>query len=448
VSAPRPSVRSAASLDRRRFLAASAAAGIGFPLWLRSARADSPNDRLRLASIGVGGMGAADLGSLASHAKVEVVALCDIDSNRLAEAKANHPGAETFADYREMFAKMADRIDAVNVATPDHTHAPAAMTALNAGKHVYCQKPLTHDVYESRQLRLIAEKTGLVTQMGTQIHSASEYRTAVQWVKGGLIGKVREVHSWSSKTWGYDGPDPVAAPVPDHVAWDLWLGTAPERPYAQGHYHPADWRRWVDFGCGTMGDMGIHILDPVFSALDLGAPKSIVSSSPAPPARSHGLRNQVAYRYDATEYTTDDFRLTWSDGGLMPESADWGLPEGMGLPDQGSVFVGTEATMLLPHIAMPQLFPQEKFANVRLGRVPGGDHYHLWVDACLGGEPTTAHFGYAGPLTESLLLGVIANRFPTQELVWDSETMTIENFSDAQALIRRTYRSGYEVENL
>lgn len=393
-------------------------------------------------------MGAADLDSLASHPKLEVVALCDVDSERLAAAAAKFPNAKTFADYREMISSMADGIDAVNVATPDHTHAPAAMTAMNAGKHVYCQKPLTHDVYEARQLRLKAEATGLVTQMGTQIHSNTEYRTAVQWIKGGLIGKVKEVHSWSDKTWGYDGPAPVAAPVPQNLDWNLWLGTAPNRPYAQGHYHPADWRRWLDFGCGTMGDMGIHILDPVFSALDLKTPTSVVSSSSPPPARSHGMQNQVTYRFPATEYTTDDFVLTWSDGGLFPDSMSWNLPEGMGLPGQGSIFIGTEASMMLPHVAMPQLFPGEKFANVRLGRAEGGNHYHLWVDAILGGAPTTADFTYAGPLTEALLLGVIANRFPTQELKWDTEAMQITNFSDAQRLIRRNYRDDFKTPGL
>lgn len=439
---PQPS-----AFSRRRFLA-GAAAGLSAPLFLRAARGAAANDKLRLASIGVGGMGAADLGSLSSHPKVEVVGLCDVDSNRLAEMGNRFPNAKRYADFREMIAELGDSIDAVNVSTPDHTHAAAAMTALNAGKHVYCQKPLTHDVYESRRLSEVAKSTGLVTQMGTQIHSASEYRTAVSWIQGGLIGKVREVHSWSNKTWGYDGPAPQAAAVPDFLSWDLWLGTAPFREYAQGHYHPADWRRWVDFGCGTMGDMGIHILDPVFTALQMKDPTSIVSTSPVPPEHSHGMQNRVTYKFPATEYTTDDFELTWYDGGLFPDASEWGMGEGVGLPGQGSMFIGTEANLLLPHIAMPQLFPQEKFANVRLGRVEGGDHYHLWVDACLGGAPTTAHFGYAGPLTESLLLGVIANRFPTQELMWDAEQMEITNFSDAQAMIRRTYRDGFEVENL
>ncbi|MFM7973644.1 MAG: Gfo/Idh/MocA family protein, partial [Pirellula sp.] len=229
-------------------------------------------DRLRLASIGVGGMGSADLGSLSSHSKVDVVALCDVDSNNLAAAIKRHPNAKGFSDFRKMFAEMAGQIDAVSVSTPDHTHAPAAMTAMNYGKHVYCQKPLTHDVHESRQLKLISEKNKLVTQMGTQIHSASAYRTAVKLIQSGAIGKVKETHSWSNKTWGYEGPDPDPTPVPDSLKWDLWLGTAPERAYSQGHFHPGNWRRWYDYGCGTMGDMAIHILDPVFSALKLGTP--------------------------------------------------------------------------------------------------------------------------------------------------------------------------------
>ena len=413
----------------------------------------SPSDTLRLAGIGVGGMGGADLGSLSSHAKVDVVALCDVDANNLAAAGEKHPKAKRFSDFRKMFDEMANQIDAVHVSTPDHTHAAAAMTAMNQGKHVYCQKPLTHDVYESRQLRLVAEKTKLVTQMGTQIHSASPYRTAVKLVQSGIIGKIRETHSWSNKTWGYEGPNPEPTPIPESLNWDLWLGTAAERPFSQGHFHPGTWRRWYDYGCGTMGDMAIHILDPVFSALKLGAPTKIISSSSAAPKYSFGMQNHTRYTFPASEFTTPDFLLTWSDGGKMPDTSSWPLeggPEGkpLGLPDQGSMFLGEKGAILLPHVAMPLLLPLKQFAETKIEAAPDGNHYHLFVDACLGGAPTTAHFGYAGPLTEAVLLGTLANRFPGEELAWNPTTLSIPNHQQANSLLRRNYRKGFEVSNL
>ena len=441
--------------NRRDFLRQSLVTGCVIPFvapaYSVQARSFRANDKLRLASIGVGGMGASDLASLSSHAKVEIVALCDVDSNNLAAAGEKHPNAKRFIDFRKMLDAMSNEIDAVNVATPDHTHASAAMTAMNLNKHVYCQKPLTHDVFESRMLRLKAEKTKLVTQMGTQIHSASPYRTAVKLIQSGAIGKIKEVHSWSNKTWGYEGPDPIETPVPSHLDWDLWLGSAKFRPFAEGQYHPGNWRRWYDFGCGTMGDMAIHILDPVFSALQLGNPRRVVSSSDTPPANAYGLKNQTKFTFEkSSPWTTSNFVLTWNDGGSLPDSSAWPVrirdekPEP--LPDQGSMFVGDKGYVLLPHIAMPILLPEGNFSETKIEEAPDGNHYHLWVDACLGGAPTTAHFGYAGPLTEAVLLGVLANRFPKQELIWNATGMKIENHPVAQELLRRKYRAGFEVD--
>ncbi len=439
-------------LTRRQYLAHSTIAVALASTYQLPKALGAPKERLRLAGIGVGGMGASDLGSLSSHPKVDVVALCDIDANNLVAAGDRHPSAVRFTDFRVMFETMADGIDAVHVSTPDHTHAAASMTAMLHGKHVYCQKPLTHDVFESRQLRLMAEERNLVTQMGTQIHSASPYRTAVKLVQSGAIGKIRQTHSWSNKPWGYEGPMPEPTPVPAGVDWNLWLGTAPERPFSEGQYHPFNWRKWCDFGCGTMGDMAIHILDPVFSALQLGAPKSILSSTPNVPKHAFGLKNQTRYEFPGSQFTTDDFVLTWSDGGMMPETGDWPLAgqdgKAISLPDQGSMFLGEKGAILLPHVAMPRLLPAADFENFKIEVAPDGNHYHLFVEACLGGAPTTAHFGYAGPLTEAVLLGTIANRFPKQELLWEPASMTIPNHAGAQALLKRTYRKGFEVEKL
>ena len=441
-------------LSRRSLLRHATITGMAFPLAsvARLGRA-AANDKLRLAGIGVGGMGGADLAALSSHPKVEVVALCDVDAGKLAAAAEKHASAQQFADFRRMFDECAGLIDAVHVSTPDHTHAPAAMTALNYGKHVYCQKPLTHDVHESRQLRAAAAaNASLVTQMGTQIHSNTQYRTAVKLVQSGIIGKVREVCSWSGKTWGYDGPKPEPGAVPASLDWNLWLGTAADRPFCPGHYHPGNWRRWYDFGGGTMGDMAIHILDPVFSALQLGPPRSLLSNSSRPPADSFGMQNETRFTFPAGKYTTDGFVLTWYDGGKMPDTSAWPL-EGadgtrMALPGQGSIFLGEKGAILLPHVAMPTLLPVKDFAGATIEAAPNGNHYHLFVDACLGGAPTTCGFDYAGPLTETVLLGTLANRFPGDELRWQPAAMTIPNHDQADALLRRKYRQGFEVDNL
>jgi hypothetical protein len=202
-----------------------------------------------------------------------------------------------------------------------------------------------------------------------------------------------------------------------------------------------------------MGDMAIHILDPVFSALKLGAPTKIISSSSAAPKYSFGMQNHTRYTFPASEFTTPDFLLTWSDGGKMPDTSSWPLeggPEGkpLGLPDQGSMFLGEKGAILLPHVAMPLLLPLKQFAETKIEAAPDGNHYHLFVDACLGGAPTTAHFGYAGPLTEAVLLGTLANRFPGEELAWNPTTLSIPNHQQANSLLRRNYRKGFEVSNL
>jgi len=441
-------------VSRRSLLKQATLTGLALPLasFGRIGRA-AANDKLRLAGIGVGGMGGADLASLSSHPHVEVVALCDVDAGNLAAAAAVHTGARRFTDFRKMFDEFSGSIDAVHVSTPDHTHAPAAMTALNHGKHVYCQKPLTHDVHEARQLRAVAAANpALVTQMGTQIHSNTQYRTAVKLVHSGIIGKVREAHSWSGKTWGYDGPKPESGPLPESLDWNLWLGTAENRPYCPNQYHPGNWRRWYDFGGGTMGDMAIHILDPVFSALALGPARTLLSKSSAAPAASFGMQNETRFTFPAGRYTTDGFVLTWYDGGKMPDTSAWPLDTGagnrLGLPDQGSIFLGEEGAILLPHVAMPQLLPVAKFGETKIDAAPDGNHYHLFVDACLGGAPTTCGFDYAGPLTETVLLGTLANRFPGDELRWQPAAMTIPNHDRANALLRRRYRRGFEVDNL
>ncbi len=438
-------------LHRRDLLKAGAAAA-ALQILPSGARANSANGKLRTAHIGVSGMGGADLNSVSSHAKVEVAALCDVDLARLKGAADRHPNAKTFRDYREMLEAMGDTIDAVVVSTPDHTHAPAAMSALNRGKPVYCQKPLTHEVHEARQLRLVAEKKGLVTQMGIQVHSSSPYRRAVAMIQSGVIGKVSQVHAWSNKNWGYDGGAfTTTHDVPDTLDWNLWLGTAAERPFVSNIYHPGNWRKLIDFGTGTLGDMGVHIFDTPYAALELTFPKWARTSCRAPTGVGHPEKNVVVYEFPGTRHTTDSLIWKWYDGAFAPPKGDdenLKLPEGLMLPGQGSLFVGEEGLMLLPHVGEAQLFPEEKFRDYKRPEIEDANHYHQWVDACLGTGKTSASFSYAGPLTEALLLGVVANRYPDQTLMWDAAQLKVTNLAEANELIRREYRAGFQVPNL
>jgi len=445
------------NLHRRSFLkVGSAALASGLSIGTAAAVSNRVRknglvlEKLRTAHIGVGGMGASDLGSIASHDSVQVAALCDVDSSRLAEAAAKHVSARCFADFRELFSEMGDSIDAVVVSTPDHTHAPAAMTAMLADKPIYCQKPLTHEIHESRQLRQVAKERELVTQMGVQIHSMAVYRRAVRMIQDGVIGKVSQVHAWSNKNWGYDGPSPTTiAEPPKELNWDLWLGSAPARGFTPRIYHPGNWRKFVDFGTGTLGDMGVHIFDTPFTALQLTAPTNVTTTCRAPNNVGHPEKNVVEYQFPGTEFTTDTMIWKWYDGANAPPNAmEVGLPEGTELPGQGSLFIGEQGQMLLPHIAEASLFPVARFKDYQAPQLEDQNHYHQWVDACMGSGQTSMGFELAGRLTEALLLGVVANRFPGQQLGWDATNLTVTNVQQANSLISREYRDGFQVDRL
>ena len=437
------------TIQRRQFVKASAALAASSIL-PSPLRAYEQNARLRTAHVGVGGMGGSDLKSVSSHAGVEVAALCDVDAKILDKAGAMFPNARTFRDYREMISEMGDTIDACVVSTPDHTHAPAAMTAMNHGKPVYCQKPLTHEVFEARQLRLVAEKKGLVTQMGIQASAGLPYRRATQMIQSGVIGKVSRVLAWSYKNWGYDGPAFTKFDdVPESLDWNLWLGTTAMRQYKKGVYHQGAWRKQIDFGTGTLGDMGVHIFDTPYRALALTYPTWAKTTCRLPTGVGHPEKNIVEYEFPGTKYTTDTMRWTWYDGADAPPSTGGlGVPDGLNLPGQGSLFVGEEGTMLLPHASEPQLFPEDKFKDAERPDLGPRNHYHQWVDACMGKGETSSPFAYAGRLTEALLLGVVANRFPGKRLMWDAENLSITNLKEANALLKRTPREGFQVAGL
>ena len=413
-------------------------------------------DTLRTAHIGVGNMGLEDLNAISSHDSVVVTALCDVDSDNLAAAKLLHPKAKTFSDYRKLFDEMRSQIDAVIVSTPDHTHAPASIMAMNMGKPVYCQKPLTHHVSEARRMAKLAKEKNLVTQMGIQVHSFYDYKLATILIQSGIIGKVNCVRAWSPKNWGYNGRPPKQTdPVPSTLNWNLWLGTAPKRPYADDYYHPGNWRKLLDYGCGTLGDMGVHIFDTPYNALALDVPRTIVTKCRKPNGFGFPEKNIVTYEFPGTDYTTDTLTWIWHDGPGAPQAhEDLKLPNNDKLPDQGAMFIGEKGRLLLPHfMQLPRHIIDGKYVDLDLSKInkdevgpPTSDynkesnkHYHQFVDACLGNAETTAPFSYAARLTETILLGVIAGRFPNKTLHWDNEKARFAE-EEANAFLDAPYR--------
>ncbi|MDH3795761.1 MAG: Gfo/Idh/MocA family oxidoreductase [Flavobacteriaceae bacterium] len=400
------------------------------------------SQNLRTAHIGVGGMGMEDLKAIASHNAVQVTALCDVDSRALKAASELFPNAKTYTDYRIMLRELDQSIDAVVVSTPDHTHAPASMLAMEKEKAVYCQKPLTHHVTEARAMNKKAKEKNLVTQMGIQVHSFYDYKLATQLIQAGVIGKVSKVIAWSQSMWGYDGPVPEGKdPVPEYLDWNLWLGTAKDRDYKEGYYHPANWRKLVDYGCGTLGDMGVHIFDTPYNALSLDIPYTIKNECREPNGYGFPETNVVTYEFPGTKYTTEKIQWIWYDGiGAPAAQKDLELPDPKEtLHDQGAMFVGEKGRLFLPHfMELPRLIIDGKYQeldysiieeSIRPKGVPvrnydeeSKEHYHQFVDACLGNGKCTAPFSYAARLTETILLGVIAGYFPNQKLHWNSET--------------------------
>jgi predicted dehydrogenase len=442
-----------ARIDRRDFLRASAI-GAGYLATNRAALAKVAgrkdlNGKLRYAAIGAGGKGKDDLEQISASPRVEVVALCDVDDSKdhLGWAAEKFPKAKRFNDFRRLM-DQAHMFDAVSVSTPDHMHAPIALAAMALGKHVFCQKPLTHTIHEARLMRDAAKRHGVVTQMGNQCQSDHAYRMAVQLVHDGAIGKVKEVHSWQGGEMGWlhvDKRPSKSDPVPEPLHWDLWLGVAPERPYNKGLYHPWDWRGWQDFSSGQLGDFGCHILDPVFLALGLTAPTTIEADAPPLGNEVWAKRAKVEYAFPGTKRTTgNEITVTWYDGnGHKPEPDMLGLGGKHELPGAGSALVGEKGTMILPHWDVPQLYPAAKFKDYKMPAMENLNHYTGWAHACLGDGKTNSHFDYAVPLTETVLLGAIAIRFPKEQLLWDSAAGEFTHHADANARLTKKYRAGW-----
>ena len=390
------------------------------------------------------------LDGIASHSKVKLVAVAEVDSNRLEGVKKKYPEARLYQDWREMLRKERGQIDAACVGTPDHMHAPQAISAMHAGLPVYVQKPLAHDIHEVRTLMKMARARKLPTQMGIQIHSRPEYKTAVSLIQSGAIGKVKEVHTWSEKKWGDTAKLPTAAdPVPEGFDWDLWLGVAAARPFVKDVYHPGNWRKRLDFGTATFGDMGCHILDPVFGALQLGSPVSVRSEGASPNGESWALDTLIRYVFPGTQFTSEKtVAVTWYDGDRLPPEDVRGLLGTVKFPGQGSIFIGTKGQMLLPHVAMPVLLPAQDFAGYAMPEFERTDHYFEFAEAVLGNGRTSAGFDFSGPLTEMVLLGPLATHFPNTTLEWHGAKAKFRNSAEATALVRRRYRAGWSVAGL
>ncbi len=463
--------------DRRHFLKTATAGVAAFsivPSYVLGQNGKTPpSSKLNIAGVGIGGMGKSNLAALCrpvSERNAEnwpdnnsqnIVALCDVDWTYANKTFKRYPDAKRFKDYRVMLKEMGDKIDAVVIATPDHTHACVAMEAMRLGKHVYVQKPLTHSVYEARMLTEAARKYGVVTQMGNQGHSGNEIRRICEWIWDGAIGDVREVHAWTNRpVWpqGLSRPKDTP-PVPETLDWDLWLGPAPHRPY-HPVYHPWDWRAWVDFGTGALGDMGCHILDPVFWALKLKYPTSVQGSYAANVVKkwkrqlvdeSYPLGSKIHFEFPKRK-TMPEVKVNWYDGGLLPERPEE-LEEGrtMGTDGSGVIFAGDKGKLICGCYGQsPQLIPYSKMKAYKkpepmIARI-NTSHEMDWVDAIKKGRQSSANFDYSGPFTEMVLMGNLCLFSPGEKILWDGDKMQVTNLPDLNKYVNPPCREGWHLE--
>jgi len=461
-------------ITRRKFLggaAFSAATFMILPCSVLGLRGGtSANGKLNLAGIGVGGQGGNDISAMAGE---NIVALCDVDRNYAAPIFKKYPDARKFTDFRRMLDEMKE-IDGVIIGTPDHLHAFATMEAVRRGKHVYCEKPLTHSVWEARQVAEAARVAKVATQMGNQGQASEPTRRLCELVWSGIIGHVREAHIWTDRPsqglfneyWPQGlGRPKDEPPVPETLDWDLWLGPAPQRPYNPA-YLPFKWRGWWDFGTGALGDMGCHTMDPVFRALKLGAPTSVQASSTRVNTETYPLGSMVTYDFPARSkipqannrhvqgysgkmaggFAMPACKLIWYDGGLRPPRPD-GLPQHALMGDNGRLLIGDDGFILGNSVYPEARAKQVEHLAKEIPRSKG--HYEEWLNACKGGEPPGSNFDWAGPLTEAVLLGNVALRSQLRDdltlmkLLWDAPGLKFSNSEEANKFIRREYRTGW-----
>ena len=418
----------------------------------------SPSDKLNIAGVGVRkwGMGSGNLSQCESE---NIVALCDVDYKSSVATFNKYPKAKVYKDFRIMLENQTD-IDAVVVATPDHNHAVITMMAMKMGKHVYCQKPLTHTVYEARAITEAARKYKVQTQMGNQGRSSDEIRKLKEWIDDGAIGPVRELYAWTDRPIGGNAWDTFAVkakskekpPIPDGLDWDLWLGPAKYRDY-HPDYHPLTWRAWIDFGTGSMGDMGCHILDPAFYALELGAPSEIQATSthyiPEIESQTYPSASIVRMKFPKRG-NHPELKLTWSDGRIQPPVPDE-FSNGEQFTLSGAMLIGDNGKITHnSHGASGvKIIPEEKMLeyNQPKSYIPrvNTSHEKDWIRACKDGNPASSSFDYGGPLTEMALLGMIAIRCKNEKLLWDSKNLRFKNNEKANSLLHKEYRKGWSL---
>ncbi len=455
-------------------LASQIAAGAA-PAVLR--RGLGQNEKLRVLKVGVGGMGGADLGELSNHKMVEIVGLCDVSQVQLdgwikdskndkgETVKARFPDVPTFKDWREAYTKLDKNFDAVSCSTADHMHAPISMAAMNLGKHVYCQKPLAQGAWENRRLaEVAASKPGIVTQMGTQRIATKWRQYGGELIRNGTIGPIKEVYAWTNRPagwWPQGNPRPEGAdPVPAELSWDLFLGVSSDRPYKNG-YTPFNWRGTIDWGTGAFGDMGCHMLDVPFYELGLGAPISAYCTPVKASTDQFPESESVVMKYAPNKMTSKDgLTLKWFDGGQFPDFKAIGLPDGweggkqgedVVKGDGGVILVGEKGIMWFPiEHAWARVFVDGKAVEMKPGEFKQTNHWHNWVDACLAGkkDACVSRFEKGGKMCESLSIGAMSSLDPGKVLEYDAEKCVFKNSPAANAALRRTYRKGWEVENL
>ena len=452
--------------SRRTFIR-SAAAFAAFPMLPGfSARALprfqlGPNQRLQLAKVAVGGMGESDLEELSKHPNVDIVALCDVDGRGKEKYATKFPKAQWFNDWREMFDKLGNKFDAVSVSTPDHMHAPISMSAMNMGKHVYCQKPLAHSAYENRMLADFAKgHSKIVTQMGTQRSAMIGRRQQLELLNDNVIGKIKSIHAWSDRPmgwWPQGKPMPTGGETPpEWLAWDLWLGVAPTRPYVDKAYAPFMWRGTYDFGCGALGDMGCHILDYPFMAAKLGLPISVRCDCTDATEDEFPTKETITLKYAATDRTVaEGVTVMWYDGGLRPSNGLLGIPDGVDIRGNASVVIGEKGVMLCP-LDPEQVLSDEPLVwdnkktpvKLNLPKLETRNHYFHWVDGCFGKTTPQANFAFAGLMCESLSVGAAASHFANRDLQYDPKNFTFVNEPLGAQYLKTKYRNGWSVKGL
>ncbi len=433
--------------SRRRFLQATAVTGAGY--WVASGlwagEEKSPNERIAMASVGIGGKGSSDSADAGNNG--DMVAICDVDTKRLGAARKRFPKAKVFTDYRKMLSEMEKSIDAVTVSTPDHNHAAAGLMAMRMGKHCFCQKPMTHSIYEARLMGETAKKHGVATQMGNQGTAMSGLREAAAVIQSGAIGTVKEVHVWTNRPiWPQGGPRPEPEDCPETLKWDAWIGPAPMRPYAKG-YHPFAWRGWWDFGTGALGDMACHTMNMPFAALDLRDPTSVQAVTSGHNKDSYPKWSIITFEFPARG-SRPALKMVWYDGGKRPDRE---LIDGKTPAGSGCVVIGEKGKVYSPNDygARFEMLGGVEKPDVEFEKSPG--HFAEWVRAIKGGPAAMSNFPeYASPLTETVLLGNLAVWVAAdgegEKVEWDAENLKATNVSGLEEIVKPTYREGYVLD--